>query len=337
MPRYLLPAVALIALAFAACSSGGDKDDDNGGDSDDNTPAATRTKAPSTDTGDLEDHEDELRDAVPAAYKAIFGEGALDAYKFASDDFKEKCSLDDFIGIIAFVKIFLGDLDADDIEVEITDVRYEDGRAFVEITGIIKGEEFTGDDSSDDFTDYWVYEDGAWKWGTDEDEPCDTSFGGSGDDDSTPATGPGSSRGKPAPLGEPVDSGDLRITVLTTDLDATDRLADLSDFPSTPVPGRRTVLARVKVEHIGTDPDETIQVYESDFKITGSKNVVYSSFDDGTSCGFVKDSLQGEMFPGGELEGYICFQVPADETDLLLISQPSFTFGDNARRFHALE
>ncbi|MBI5290178.1 MAG: DUF4352 domain-containing protein [Chloroflexi bacterium] len=337
MPRYLLPALALMALVFAACSSG-DKDDGNGGgDSGDNTPAATRTKAPSTNTGDLEEHEDELRDTVPAAYKAIFGEGALDAYKYASDDFKDKCSLDDFIGIMAFVKIFLGDLDAEDIEVEIGEIRYEDGRAFVEVTGTIKGEELAAGDNSDDFSDYWVYEDGSWKWGTDEDDPCDTSFGTGGGDDKTPATGPGSSRSEPAALGEPVDSGDLRITVLSADLDAADKIADLSDFPSTPIPGRRTVLARVKVEHIGTNPDETIQVYESDYKITGSKNVVYSSFDDGTSCGFVKDTLQGEMFPGGELEGYVCFQVPEDETDLLLISQPSFTFGDTARRFYALE
>ncbi|HLB24472.1 MAG TPA: DUF4352 domain-containing protein [Dehalococcoidia bacterium] len=335
MPRYLLPGLALMALVFAACSGGSDKNDDNGGDGDE-TPAATRTKAPSTGGGDLEEHEDELRETAVDAYKAIFGEGALDAYKFASADFKEKCSLDDFISIIAFVKIFLGNIDAEDIDVEVTGVRYEDGKAFVEIAGTIKGEELTAGDESDDFSDYWIYEDGQWKWGTDDDDPCDTSINAGGDD-ATPATGPGSSRAEPAPLGEPVDAGDLRVTVLTADLDAADQLADLGDFPSTPVPGRRTVLARVMVEHIGEDPDETVQVYESDFKITGSKNIIYDSFSDDTSCGFLEEALQGEMFPGGQLEGYVCFQVPEDETDLLLIAEPSFSFGDEGRRFFALE
>ncbi len=335
MPRYLLPALALVTLVFAACTGGSDSGGDNDSDSDDETPAVTRTKAPSSGGGDLDEHEDELRETVASAYKAIFGEGAVDAYKYASAGFKEKCSLDDFIGIVAFVKIFLGDLDPEDIDVEVTDVRYEDDKAFVEVTGTLKGEELSAGDDSEDFSDFWVYEDGAWKWGTDDEDPCDTSIN-LGDDDATPATGPGSSRSEPAPLGESVDSGSLRITVLTATLDAADQLPDLSDFPSTPVPGRRTVLVRVAIEHIGADPDETIQVYESDFKITGSANVVYDSFADDTSCGFLDDGLQGEMFPGGRLEGYVCFQVPEDETDLLLIAQPSFDFGDSSRRFFAL-
>lgn len=345
MPRTLIATLALVALVFAACSGGDKKDDADDDSSGDETPRATRTKAPSSsgDDGDLSKHEDALRETVPAAYKAIFAGGGVDAYKYASDDFKDKCKLDEFIGVIAIIKVFLGDLKEEDIEVEVTDIRYEDGKAYVDVTGKIQGEELSTSDEGDSFSDYWLYEDGDWKWGTDDDNPCDSSFdsdGSSSSDDATPASGPGSSRTQPAPLGEAVETGDLRITILTADIDAAGRLERLSDFPATPEAGKRIVLARVQVEHIGTKADETIQVYESDYKITGSNNVLYSSFDDGVSCGFIDDSLKGEMFPGGTIEGYVCFQVPSSETDLLLVGEPSssFSFGSsNSRRFFALE
>ncbi len=347
MPRYLIAVLALVTLMFAACS-GGDKKDDGNGDGD-STPSASQTKSPgatktratsSGDDSDLSKHEDELRETVPAAFTAIFAGGGADAYKYASDDFKDKCSLSDFLGVIALVKIFIGDLQEEDVAIEVTDIRYEDGKAFVTATGKIKSEDLglDSEDGGDSFSDYWVYEDGEWKWGTDEENPCDSSFGSDSSDDSTPASGPGSSRTEPADLGDAVDIGDLRVTLMSADVDAADQLETLSDFPSTPEPGKRIVLVRVKVEHIGTEPDETIQVYESDYKITGSKNVLYSSYDEGVSCGFIDDTLQGEMFPGGVIEGYVCFQVPSEETGLLLMGEPSYGFGSsNSRRFFALE
>lgn len=312
MLRWLTVVLALSTIVFVACSSSASDD-----------PA---------------DREDELRETVPAAYKAIFAGGAVEAYGYASDEFKEKCSLSDFTGVTALVKVFLGDLDEDDVDVEVTDVRFEDDRAYVTASGSIEGEDFEPDEGDDEFSDYWVYEDGGWKWGTDDDDPCDSSFStDGGDEDATPATGPGSSREEAAPLGESVDVGSLRYTVLEADLDAAEQIESLSDFPATPAAGRTVVLARVKVEHIGEDGDDSIEVYESDVKITGSNNVLYDSFDEGVSCGFLDDTLSGEMFPGGQLEGYVCFQVPEDETDLLLVAEPSFSFDDGGRRFFALE
>jgi hypothetical protein len=234
--------------------------------------------------------------------------------------------------------VFLGDLDEDEVEVEVTNIRFEDDRAFVTATGTIQGEEIDSE-GDDEFSDYWVYEDGEWKWGTDEDDPCDSSFSTDtdDDDDKPAATGPGSSRDEPLPLGDSIEVESLRYTVLEADLDAADQLEMLSEFPSTPEAGRRVVLARVRVEHVGDSGDDSIEVYESDFSITGSNNVLYDSFDEGVSCGFVDGTLSGEMFPGGELEGYVCFQVPEDETDLLLVVEPSLSFNNEGRRFLALE
>lgn len=338
MFRTVVITLTTLTLVLGACSSD-DGDNGSGGEktSSAETPTSTRTRATSSDDGDLSKHEEELRETVPVAYKAIFASGAVEAYKYASDDFKEKCSLSDFAGIIGFVRVFLGDVNEEDITVEVTDVTYDDDRAFVTVKGSIMGEDFSPDQGDDEFSDFWVYEGGEWKWGTDEEEPCDSSFDGGSVDNATPASGPGSSRDEAAAIGESIEVGDLRITVLEADTDAASRLETLSEFPSTPVPGRRVVLIRLEVEHIGSDRDETIQVYESDYKITGSANVIYDSFGDDTSCGFLEDSLQGEMFPGGSLEGNICFQVPENETDLLLVSEPSFSFDDEGRRFFVLE
>lgn len=333
--RSLLLALPLVALAFAACS-GGDSDDDTGArtPSGDSTPSATRTKASGgSDASDLRAHEDALRETAPAAVKAIFASGGVEAYSYVSQDFKDKCSLSDFLGVIALAKLFLGEIDEADIDIEITDIRYEDDRAYVTMTATLAGEQLDDDDDSGGLGDYWVYEDGAWKWGTDDEDPCSTDF--SSDDDATPATGPGTSRGEPADPGAPVESGGVRVRVVNIDLDAADRLDEISDFPETPEAGMRVVLLSVRAEHAGGDGDETVRVSESNFKLTGSGNVLYDTFDHG--CGFVDGGIDAEMFAGGSTEGLVCFTVPSNESNLILVFEPTFSFDGGERRYLALD
>jgi hypothetical protein len=310
MPRFLLIALSLLALSLGACSSGGDKN------------------------ANPVDREDDLRETVPAAFKAIFGGDSAEAYGYFTSDFREQCSLEDFAAVMAIASVFFGDLDPDDIDITVTAVRFEGEKAFVTAEGSIKGEDIdlSSEDSGDE---YWVLEDGEWKFGTTVDGDCEGELGGIDDDaDATPATGPGSSRNEPAAVGDPVDVNDFRITLLEADTDAETELEDLSEFERTPTPGRRVVLARIRVEHIGdADKDETIQVFESDFKVTGSSNVIHDSFDQGSSCGFYEDTISGEMFPGGTIEGWFCIQVPDNETNLLLIAEPGFGFSANRRYF----
>lgn len=308
MPRALAAVLASLAVLFAACGSGGR-----------DTP---------------QDREDDLRKTVVDVYTALFTGDAGEAYDSFSSDFQDACAESDFRAVMAFVSIFLGGVDNDDIDIEVTDIRFEDDRAFVTVEGTVLGEEVSGADEAA-VGEFWVLEDGDWKLGTDEEDPCDSGgidFGS--DDDATPASGPGSSRGEPAPLGEPVESDNLRITVLDVDLDAGSRLEELGAFDPTPVTGRRVVLVRVMAEHVGDDSDETVSIYESVFKITGSANVIYDAFQDDISCGFIDDSIQGEMFPGGSIEGYVCFQVPESEADLILIADHGF---ERDRRYFALQ
>ncbi len=315
MPRIMLAAITLIALTFAACSSGGGESDD---------PA---------------EREDDLREAAPAVFKAIFSGDAPGAYAYFSSDFQDQCSLKDFTEVIAIASVFFGDVDQEDVEVTVTDVRFEGEKAYVTMEGSIDGEDLDLQ-SEEETAEYWILEDGEWKFTTTDDTGCDGEVNlgdDDADDDETPVTGPGSSRSEPQAVGKSVEVSDLRITLLEVDTNAAAQLEELTEFDQTPVPGRRVVLARIKVEHIGdADTDETIQVFESDFELTGSSNVIYDGFEEGSSCGFLEDTLGGEMFPGGTIEGYFCIQVPEDETDLLLIAAPGFGF-DDGRRFFTLE
>lgn len=323
--RRLLIAGVMLPLLLAACGDdGGDPEPTAAGDG---TRQATRESRPG-------DREEQLRDDVESALTAVFATGAADAYGYASESFREKCPLGDFTATVGILRLLLGTLDEDRVDVEVTDVRFEDDRAYATMRVLIDGEEFG--EADEGVGDYWVYEDGGWKFATDEDEPCG-DFSSSGDaGDATPASGPGSSRSQPAPLGSTVTVGDMRVTVVAANLNAD--LAAVSEFEPTPVAGRRAVLVRVRVEHAGeASSDETVEVSESMFSVTGSGNVVYDGFSEDESCGFLADGIDAELFAGGSAEGDVCFQVPEDETRLLLIVEPAFSFGDADRRFLALE
>jgi hypothetical protein len=315
MLRVAALVLALVAV-FVACSGDGD----DGG------------------SGSAEDRERELRGTVSAAFEAFRQGEADEFYSYFSEDFRDRCAKDDFRAVMAIAKIFLSELDEDALQ--IGDITFEsDDEAVVEATFEVTDGDLTIDASEDDdFLRRWVREEGGWKTDSSEDAPCDLegSAEGDGDEDETPAaTGPGTSREDAVAIGDSVRSGDLEITALDANLDAEDAVLALSEFNDPPRPGYRFVLIDVRVRHAG-DGAETISVSSGDFRLTGSENVLYDGFGD-SSCGFFDGQVQGEMFAGGALEGTVCFQVPEDETDLILVAQPFASFDDEDRRFIALE
>src|SRR5207248_87191 len=104
--------ISIVAVAvLGACGGGGSKPTSTAGTE---SPTAS---APDSQT--LSDHEPELRSTFVAFEKDILSGNALSAYSFASDGFKQKCSLLDFTTIIGFVKTLLGDVNDADVKVEI--------------------------------------------------------------------------------------------------------------------------------------------------------------------------------------------------------------------------
>lgn len=312
------------AFLFAACVGGGDSD------------------APSEEGGAaaLESREGELRDTVENAIRA-FLDGDADAfYDNFSSDFQARCDRNDFRAILALATVFIGDLSDRAATIDITNVRFEEDRAYVDAKIDVEGADIEGENEEGSFTDFWVLEDGKWKADTTEENPCDLGeglFGGSTPDtgdQATPPTGPGTSRAEAVPLGESVTTGDLRVTVLGVDLDAANEIIAQDDFVDPPSRGNRYVLIDVRAEHAG-EGEETVTVSTTDFELTGSRNVIYDNFGD--DCGFYSGQINGEMFPGGSLEGSVCFEVPEDETGLILIVSPFSSFDGQDRRFLALE
>jgi hypothetical protein len=328
--------VALIAAVMAVGCAGGTASKGNGTPT---TPAsATATVSGRGDSGDLRSHEQELRDTAPQFFKDLFTSGAVTTYDYFADDFKKKCSLADFVSTIAFVKVLYGELAASDVQVGVTGVRYEREKAFVDTTLSIKGNDLPSTDAG--MADYWVRQNGSWKIASDRPSPCSlTSAGSAGtfSADTTPASGPGTSRAEAVSIGTAVRTGDIEVTVLSVDLNASDQIAQHASFPATPETGNRFVLVRVRLKAVGSG-EATVQAGDSNFALTGSKNVIYTPYDQKARCGFsVPDEINAELFPGGIAEGNVCFQAPQDEQGLILIAEPSLGAGNADRRYVALQ
>jgi hypothetical protein len=324
-----LATVILLSLAtvVVACGGGG------GGAKGTATPAITTGRA------ELQKHEADLRAAAKESIQAFIAGDSDAFYASFSSDFQARCPKKDFDKIIALASVFLGDLSKRNATIDVTDVSFQEDRATAKVK-VDLGDGASMGDSEGELSDFWVLEDGTWKADTEEAKPCDLGNGVFGDmtptADETPATGPGASRASAVALGESVVTRDLQVTVLEADLDATARLAARDSTTETAAPGNRYVLIRVRAENVGSG-EGTVSVSSLDFKLTGSRNVLYDGFDDKTSCGYIDDEIRGELFAGGTTEGYVCFQAPSDETGLILAVSPSLSFGDNDRRYLALE
>ena len=105
-----------------------------------------------------------------------------------------------------------------------------------------------------------------------------------------------------------------------------------NQFNDPPEPGNRFYMLTVAVSYVsGAD---SLKVAEADYSLIGDNRTVYTPF--GNSCGVIPDSLEAELFPGGQTEGNICFQIEADDGNFILIHEPFWSF-EGERRFLALE
>ena len=121
--------------------------------------------------------------------------------------------------------------------------------------------------------------------------------------------------------------------------DAWELLQEGKQSVSLPAEGKRYYLITLSVANVQAN-DDSLYVGASDFELVGDSRVVYS-FDFGNHCGgyarygsSAEGVLSGEIYPGGRLEGRICFEVPETEGNLVLIHKPD---GSKSLRFLSLE
>ena len=139
-------------------------------------------------------------------------------------------------------------------------------------------------------------------------------------------------------LDDPVSAGEVLmgsdgtvIRVLGIVEDAREQIAAENQFNDPPEEGMRFFMISVEVAY-PPDASGSVEVASYDFKLIGNNRVVHDS-----SCGFsvIPDALGSvEVFSGGQAIGNICFQIPEDETGLILIHEPGF--GSGGRRFLSL-
>ena len=126
-----------------------------------------------------------------------------------------------------------------------------------------------------------------------------------------------------------VNGIELIVTGITED--AWPAVQAANQFNDPPEEGNRYYMVTVAVAYPAGSV--SVNISESDFKLIGDKRLVYEPYDH--SCGVIPDELSGELFAGGRTEGNICFQIPSDESGLILIYQPGF--GSEERRFLSLD
>ena len=147
----------------------------------------------------------------------------------------------------------------------------------------------------------------------------------------TPASDMGTTLEYPYPAGSTMQGTDGTETVVTgINNDAWQVVQRENQFNDPPEPGNRFYMVTVEVVNVaGASP---LNVSPLDFELLGDDRVVYTTFQH--YCGVIPDELYGEIYPGGMVQGNLCFAVGADEAGFVLIHSPDFL---GEKRFLSLE
>ncbi len=128
---------------------------------------------------------------------------------------------------------------------------------------------------------------------------------------------------------DPVDPGvwarvgGVDVVVLAVDTDVADEVLDENQFNDPPAEGNRFVMWRVAVANAGEEV--TASLGEVSFSVVGPSAVAYDAF---AGCGVLPDGLDmfRDVFPGGSLEGNVCWEVSEDDAESLVLLADEFSF-----------
>ncbi|MCH8065670.1 MAG: DUF4352 domain-containing protein [Chloroflexi bacterium] len=304
--RWYVILLAIFAAVMIACSSNGGGDD-----------------------------EANIRETLEGFAQALNDSDFTKAYSYFSEECQDNVSLSEFSAGLAFAALFFGEGELEVSNIRIIELTGDRAIVDAEITITGVGDDFSVEEDQDPIE--LVKEDGRWRTTDCEEGSTESGFVVPDGDDATPVTGPGTSRAEALPLGDSIltPSG-LEVRVLAVDKDAWPVVEAENSFNDPPKPGKRMVLITVEVANRSTQ-DETVSVSVAEFSLTGSNNTVYDPYDEDSACGIIPDELRGELFPDGAASGNVCFQVPEDETGLILIVDTFFSFDQSDRRYLALE
>lgn len=126
---------------------------------------------------------------------------------------------------------------------------------------------------------------------------------------------PGQSRSNPLPPNALVQSGawEVQLLDLKRGAEAAQLIQEANQFNRPAAEGHEYVLLKARVKSLRTD-GQSQRVSGGDFKLTGDRLLRY------LPVGVVppKPLLQGEVFPGGETEGWIVYAIGSGEDRLIV-------------------
>ena len=144
---------------------------------------------------------------------------------------------------------------------------------------------------------------------------------------------PGVSLDNPHAAGDVlVGSNGLQVQVVGVMQDAQPFL--VRNFPDNPAPPPDYRYYMVALRIFNLTGADSANVSHTHFHLVGSSRSDYNPVIH--SCGSIPDQMEGEIAKGGQIEGNICFQVPIDEDDLILIYAAPGS-GDEERRYLSLD
>jgi len=127
----------------------------------------------------------------------------------------------------------------------------------------------------------------------------------------------------PVPAGTWARVGAVDVVVLANEPDATELVLAENEFNTAPEPGNRFVMWRVAVANAGEQT--TPLLAEVSFAVAGPSTVVYNT---SANCGVIPDQLDEfrDVFPGGTVEGNLCWEVADEDAESLVLLVDEFAF-----------
>ena len=127
----------------------------------------------------------------------------------------------------------------------------------------------------------------------------------------------------PVPAGISASVGSVEVVVLANEPDATELVLAENEFNTAPASGNRFVMWHIAVANVGEQT--TPLLAEISFAVAGPSTVVYNT---SANCGVIPDQLDEfrDVFPGGTVEGNLCWEVADDDAQSLVLLVDEFAF-----------
>jgi hypothetical protein len=138
----------------------------------------------------------------------------------------------------------------------------------------------------------------------------------------------GFDRADPVPLGERIvgETWEVRVIESVRGEEALRRIKEENQFNEDPQPGMEYVLVHIGARNVGTESgDQSIE--EFSFKLTGDAGRVY----DMPSVVDPQPDFSFEVYPGGEVDGWITLTCAENEQNLKVVYEPAFSFSADPR------